>query len=82
MNLELLEEVCQTPGAPGFEDRIRDVVIRELEPLVDELHVDNMGNVIARPAGVHHLTCPRGRPDLVRRVREIAGERLLGVVAS
>ena len=51
MNLALLEEICQTPGAPGFEDRIRQVVIRELEPLVDDFHVDNMGNVIAHRRG-------------------------------
>jgi endoglucanase len=51
MNLALLEEICQTPGAPGSEDRIREVVIRELEPLVDDITVDNMGNVIARRKG-------------------------------
>lgn len=51
MNLALLEEICQTPGAPGFEDRIREVVVRELEPLVDEISVDTMGNVIAHRAG-------------------------------
>ena len=51
MNFELFEEICQTPGAPGHEDRIREVVIRELEPLVDELDVDNMGNVIAHRKG-------------------------------
>ncbi len=47
MNLELLEELCQTPGAPGHEDRIREIVIRELKPIVDEIQVDNMGSVIA-----------------------------------
>ncbi len=51
MNLELLSEICQTPGAPGSEDEIRRVVIRELEPLVDELEVDNLGNVIGRRKG-------------------------------
>jgi endoglucanase len=51
MNLELLEEICRTPGAPGFEDRIREVVVRELEPLVDDVRVDTMGNVIAHRKG-------------------------------
>lgn len=63
MNLELLEELCQTPGGPGREDRVREVVIRELEPLVDEIEVDQMGNVIT-------TRNPRGRsvPDDPRRV--------------
>ena len=51
MNFELFEEICQTPGAPGHEDRIREVVVRELQPLVDDLTVDNMGNVIAHRKG-------------------------------
>ncbi len=54
MNLELLSELCRTPGGPGREERIREVVIRELEPLVDSIVVDRMGNVIASRA-------PRGR---------------------
>ncbi len=47
MNLELLKELSQTPGAPGHEDQIRKIVIRELKPIVDKVEVDNMGNVIA-----------------------------------
>ncbi|NNE42834.1 MAG: M42 family metallopeptidase [Gemmatimonadetes bacterium] len=54
MNLDLLEELCQTAGGPGREERIREIVIRELEPLVDDIQVDRMGNVIARRA-------PRGK---------------------
>jgi endoglucanase len=51
MNLNLLEEICQAPGAPGHEDRIRDIVVRELKPITDELEVDSMGNVIALRKG-------------------------------
>jgi putative aminopeptidase FrvX len=54
MNLELLSELCRTPGAPGREERIREVVIRELKPLVDRIDVDRMGNVVATRA-------PRGK---------------------
>lgn len=43
----LLKEICETAGVPGFENRIRALVMREVEPLVDELKVDRMGNVIA-----------------------------------
>ncbi|MCA9752741.1 MAG: M42 family metallopeptidase [Gemmatimonadetes bacterium] len=53
MNVELLSELCRTPGPPGREERIREIVIRELSPLVDEIEVDRMGNVFAtrRPRG-------------------------------
>lgn len=47
----LLKRICETPGAPGFEQRIRELVVREVRPLVDELSIDNMGNVIAVKRG-------------------------------
>ena len=51
MNLELLSELCETPGAPGREERIRAVVRRELEPFADSIEVDPLGSLIARRAG-------------------------------
>lgn len=51
MNLDLLTELCETPGAPGREERIREVARRELEPLVDEVSVDPLGSLVARRAG-------------------------------
>ncbi len=51
INIALLKEICETPGAPGFEQRIRDVVKREVTPLVDEVKIDNMGNLIAIKRG-------------------------------
>lgn len=47
MNKNLLAELCTVPGAPGFEERIRQVVLREINDLCDEVTVDNMGNVYA-----------------------------------
>ena len=47
INIKLLAEICETAGAPGYEQRIREIVIREVEPFVDELRTDNMGNVTA-----------------------------------
>ena len=47
MNIQLLKEICETAGAPGYEDRIRQIVLRELQPLGLEISVDNMGNVTA-----------------------------------
>lgn len=51
MNVKLLKQICEIAGAPGFEDRIRELVIKEITPLVDSLSVDNMGNVVAIKKG-------------------------------
>jgi endoglucanase len=51
INVELLAEICEVAGAPGFEQRIREIVLREVTPLVDEVSVDNMGNVTALKKG-------------------------------
>jgi len=51
INISLLKEICEVPGAPGFEQRIREVVLREVTPLVDEVRIDNMGNVTAIKRG-------------------------------
>lgn len=51
MNTTLLAEICKTPGAPGFEQQVRALVLREIEGLVDEVEVDNMGNVYAIKRG-------------------------------
>ena len=51
INTELLSKICKTPGAPGFEQKVRELVIKEVTPLVDEVTVDNMGNVYAIKRG-------------------------------
>lgn len=51
INTSLLNKICTTPGAPGFEQKIRELIIQEVKPLVDELEIDNMGNVYAIKRG-------------------------------
>ncbi|HNS13620.1 MAG TPA: M42 family metallopeptidase [Bacteroidia bacterium] len=51
INIPLLKEICETAGAPGFENRIREIVLREVTPLVDKVSVDNLGNVTAFKKG-------------------------------
>ncbi len=46
-NIDLLSKICETPGAPGFEQRIRALVLKEIEGVADEVEIDNMGNVYA-----------------------------------
>lgn len=50
-NIDLLKRVCEAPGAPGFEQRIRAVVLEEIKDLVDEVELDNLGNVYAIKRG-------------------------------
>ncbi len=51
INVDLLRHICELPGAPGYEQRVREFVIKEVSSLVDEISVDNMGNVIAVKKG-------------------------------
>lgn len=51
MDLNLLKRVCETAGAPGFESEIRNLVISEIKDVVDEYHVDNLGNLICLKKG-------------------------------
>jgi len=51
INVDLLKKICETPGAPGFEQRIRALVLDEVSSLVDEVTLDAMGNVIALKKG-------------------------------
>ena len=45
--MNLLKELSEGFGAPGFEDEVRAIVLREVKKLVDEVKVDALGNVIA-----------------------------------
>ena len=51
INTSLLNTICTTPGAPGFEQKIRNLIIKEVKPFVDEMEVDNMGNIYAIKRG-------------------------------
>ena len=51
INKKLLQEICEAAGAPGHEQRIREIVLREVTSLVDDVRIDNMGNLIALKKG-------------------------------
>ena len=51
LNSKLFKEICETAGAPGFEQQIRALVLKEIEAYADEISVDNMGNVTALKKG-------------------------------
>jgi endoglucanase len=48
-NVELLTELTETSGVPGYEDRVREVVRRELA--ADHVRSDGMGNVVGTVEG-------------------------------
>ena len=48
LNLELLKTLCETPGVPGHEDRVRALVRREVEGLFDAVEVDALGSLLCR----------------------------------
>lgn len=48
---QLLEKLSNASGVSGFEDEIRNLMMDELKGHVDDLEVDNMGNLIATKKG-------------------------------
>jgi endoglucanase len=50
-DFDLLRDVTETSGVPGYEDRVRDIVSAELEDATDSVRTDAMGNVIGTVEG-------------------------------
>ncbi|WP_268036377.1 M42 family metallopeptidase [Algoriphagus sp. PAP.12] len=64
MNIDvaLLKQICEIAGAPGFEKRVRDLVVDLVTPIADEVKTDNLGNVIAIKRGKNN---PDGKRVMV-----------------
>ncbi len=45
LDIALLKKICETPGAPGFESKIRTLVLQEVKKYAHTVSLDNMGNV-------------------------------------
>ncbi|QSW98044.1 M42 family metallopeptidase [Haloterrigena alkaliphila] len=50
-DLEFLTELTETSGVPGYEDRVRELVIDAFEDSVDRVRTDAMGNVVGTLEG-------------------------------
>lgn len=48
MNVDLLKRLCETPGVPGREERVRALIEEEIEGLFDDVRTDAMGTLICR----------------------------------
>lgn len=46
--LEMFKELTETPGAPGHEGAVREVMKKYIAPYADEVFTDNLGSLIAR----------------------------------
>jgi putative aminopeptidase FrvX len=44
---KLLEKLSNAPGISGFEEEVREIIFNELNGVVDEINIDEMGNLIA-----------------------------------
>lgn len=55
--IELLEQLSNAFGPSGHEDDVRDLLVDIVKPLVDEIRVDRVGNIVATRNG--------SRPDVV-----------------
>jgi len=51
IDIDLLRETTQIPGAPGYEHRIRNFIEKQVADYVDELYADPMGNLVAVKKG-------------------------------
>jgi len=47
----LLEKLSNAISPAGYEGEVRNIIIEEIKPYVDELFVDRMGNIIAHKKG-------------------------------
>jgi len=46
MNTKLLKNLCETPGVPGREERVRGLIEKEIKGLFDSVETDAMGSLI------------------------------------
>jgi len=46
VNIDLLKRLCETPGIPGREERVRELIAGEIDGLFDEIVIDGMGSLI------------------------------------
>ena len=50
--LDLIKRLCEVNGISGREDKVRQLIIKEVEPFADEITVDPLGNLCVLKKGV------------------------------
>ena len=46
MRIDLLRQLCETPGVPGREERVRSLIQKHVKGLFDNIRTDPMGSLI------------------------------------
>ena len=64
INFDLLKRLCETPGVPGREERVCELIKGEIEGLFDEVRTDALGNLI----------CTR-RPRTGKKLKKLGKEK-------
>jgi endoglucanase len=59
MNIDLLKSLCETPGAPGNEHRVRDLITKEIKGLFDNVEIDALGSLLCRRDPVKKTKAPK-----------------------
>jgi endoglucanase len=79
-DIKLLEKLSLTPGVPGREHRVRDLILKEIEGIFDSVSVDPLGSIIA----VRKPRLPRGKkaPRTPKRVMLAAHMDQIGFLVS
>ena len=44
---ELLKELSESPGVPGYEEPVRKLMTERMRPLADSVSYDGLGSVVA-----------------------------------
>lgn len=63
--MELLKRLTETPGVPGREERIRDLILEETAGLFEETRVDPMGNLICHKPPAKKAGRGRSAPSVM-----------------
>ncbi|WP_049926217.1 M42 family metallopeptidase [Halopiger goleimassiliensis] len=76
VDFDLLTELTETSAVPGYEDRIRDLVVEELEESVDRVRTDAMGNVVGTLEGDsdYSVAVAAHMDEVGFMVKHVAGE--------
>ncbi|MFB6104899.1 MAG: M42 family metallopeptidase [Halobacteriaceae archaeon] len=79
MDLDLFSKLTEVSGVPGYEDRVREIVRRELDPVVDEVWSDSMGNVVGtkNPGGDYEVAIAAHMDEIGFMVRHIDDDGFL-----
>ena len=74
---KLLKQLTETFGPSGYEDKVRDLVQTEVQPLADEIRVDALGSLIARKR-----PSPKGPTKDTRKIMIAAHMDEIGLMVS